>query len=1126
MNLSFDRFKKIDTKNSVLSDGTQQEIVDSNNPCTFVEFVINSNLDFGAAEQYIQQYSTYLKNWAAEKNIKTGTNAEAVRETYRTLLKQLTVSFTTSEEKRYLNNIDYTNPVDLDTIIPFYATRLKEIVLFLSKKREETKFQKVKVSLFGTNEGVEKLVKNLILQLADTEEFILSYFASKPSLSAIAKSLTVQTEEYYDIYDEYFNVNPCDVNEGLQEIHYDPLLFIDFTEAVKSLSNEIGTIVQAGSAFDIFSGSSAALSIVSSSTQTNFDNFPFSEFFDYVKQEGNLNLNNQTQLIENLVGNNFTYLSAGGKITLTNGDTRVQYVTGSHIEGKNTLSSYFNRRYPTINYTPRKTHLFTKRQLGGFFTPEHLGTLNYFSIKPTLIFKSDRIEENTVYEIPDTDIYGNESNNDFIDHIEDVTWVKADRSNDKGAGDIVNSRSLPKFYNYQSKTENNKASQTGISRIEDNFDFWTDKKKDVWANKDIYKLKVQNSFDLDTRQDELLISHSYSDASNRGDIFNWQTDIFGNNFAVFKQTTPVKQGSLSTGTESLIDSEVCKLIDANGYLDSLGSTVTSYLSTLSSAFDTGDDDFEFYAYGFRFLPESCDLTTLLGDIEYICQTITGEAGSEDFGITDTYTLTATVSSGFASPLTADSLWDGDYFSTTSCDIAVRGSTDESALDIPFLSAAIDADSQTALQSYSTTVTQASSIYDQRYNITGDGFVRNINNTIIGPVSSALSKTINKFNSTIQSEIKNNLLDIDIIYDTLILQTTNYKIFEKINYNYDTNQFDSSTSSSVLSTTTTDATKHTRHFFNEQANLIFTGVTTTSACGSENVIYPEIYIHNLNTFELKKIFPDSSTDLTSFKLPSDVPGAMDSIDQPIITYNELIDRYFITFTCNISSGSVLNNFAITKYEFTYYDNKFDVVDNVLYFQGISGYGTPSVKNTAETLTLLNAISGASNPYSTANIFSPVFELTVATTSLTAGDYKYIKFLYDWDDGSDIEIVERELVEDLGDITVDNISDITNPAQFNRTHTYFLAGSASTGYTLNPFVSAIRYDYGVEVYKLSINAQPYTIESAMNKLRLVESKSFLDDNFRENNLLVLESKTPRYITHLLLNGKTYNNTQFTY
>ena len=1122
MNLSFDRFKKTTTENSILSEVTNNDVRDNNKPYTFVEWVVNSNLDFGAAEQYIQQYSTYLRDWSEKNNIKTSTNAEAIKETYRTLLKQITLTFTTSEEKRYLTNIDYSNPADLDAVIPFYATRLKEIVTFLAKKRDETKFQKVKFSLFGTNEGVEKLIKNLILQLADTEGFILNYFTSKPSLSAIAKSLTIQTEEYYDIYDQYFNIDPCEDNDPLEEVHYDPLLFVNFTEAVKSLSNEIGTIIQSGDTFDVTTGDQAALAIVSSSTTTNFENFPFSEFFDYIKQEDNLNLNNQVKLIENLVGNDFTYLSAGGSITLTNGDTQVQYVTGDHIKGNNKISNYFNRRYPTINYKPKKTQLFTKRQLGGFFTPEHLGTLNYFSINPKVIFKSNKIKENTIYEIPDLSIYGNESDNDFIDHAEDVTWVKADRSNDQAAGDIVKSSNLPKFYNYQSKVENNKFSQTGIARVEDNFDFWTGRKRDIWANQDIYKLSVQNKYDLDTKQNDLLISHSYSEAANRGDAFNWQTDIFGNNFVIYKQLSPVHPLSGTTVTDTTIISDaICRLVDGNGFLDSLGNTITSYLSTLSSEFT--DTTFDVTAYGFKFLPEACSVTSILGEVTYTCETITGEGGSEDFGQGDTYTLIASslfVGSTFAR------LFDGQTFDVIACDTGItRTSVDRSALDIPFLSASIDDKYKTAFVEYNTSVTDVSSIYDERFNVTGDGFVRNINHTIIGPISSALDKTISKFNTTIQDEIKNSLINIDIVYDTIILETTNYKIFEKINYNYKTNKFDSSTSSSSLSTTTSLKNKHTRHFFNENNNLIFTGVTTTSAYGSEIIVYPEIYTHNLDTFELEKVFPDADTDLSSFALPADT-GELTEIDIPIITYNELIDRYYITYTCNISGDNKPENFAIANHEFTYYNDKLELVDNILYFQGLSGYSSTPSMNTSETITLVNSQSGDSNPYITNSIFSPVFNLTIDTSSLTAGDFKYIKLLYDWGDGSDIEINERSLVEDIADATADNIDDINNPVQFNKSHDYFLAGSDPSGYTLNAFVSAIRYNQDIEKYKIALDVQPYTIESAFTKLRLVESKSFLDDNFQEKNLLVLESKSPRYITHLLLNGKTYNKTQFTY
>ena len=57
MSLSFDRFKKIDTENSITNPTSKTNIQDTNNPYSLLEWIINSNLDLGEPQQYIQQYS-------------------------------------------------------------------------------------------------------------------------------------------------------------------------------------------------------------------------------------------------------------------------------------------------------------------------------------------------------------------------------------------------------------------------------------------------------------------------------------------------------------------------------------------------------------------------------------------------------------------------------------------------------------------------------------------------------------------------------------------------------------------------------------------------------------------------------------------------------------------------------------------------------------------------------------------------------------------------------------------------------------------------------------------------------------------------------------------------------------
>ena len=90
MNSSFDRFKKIESTNSITNEqnsGTSSD--DLIKPYTLIEWIINSNLDLGSPELHIQQYSEYLRAWNTKNNTKVSSNSNIITESYKTLLKQL-----------------------------------------------------------------------------------------------------------------------------------------------------------------------------------------------------------------------------------------------------------------------------------------------------------------------------------------------------------------------------------------------------------------------------------------------------------------------------------------------------------------------------------------------------------------------------------------------------------------------------------------------------------------------------------------------------------------------------------------------------------------------------------------------------------------------------------------------------------------------------------------------------------------------------------------------------------------------------------------------------------------------------------------------------------------------------
>jgi hypothetical protein len=1172
MDIPFDRFKKINTESSITTSDTRPRgPMDVNTPYSFLEWLIQSNLDLGSPENHIQQYSTYIRSWMSKTGSNTTTERDLIIDTYKSLLKQITLKYTTLEEKRYLSNIDFNNPADLDAVIPFYATRLKDIVVFLSKKREEVKFQKIKFNLFGTNEGVEKLIYNLVLQLTNTEEFILDHMQTMPSLSDLSANLSIEIEELYDIHDEYFNINPCESDDILSAIQYDPVVFINFEEAISKLSADFGTLIQTGSAFNIFTGSDTALSVVSDSSDVDIENFPDSEFFDYIKSKDNLKINLQKKFIESIQGSNTFYLSSGPGIVDNTGQTIISYVTGQSTTANNEILNYYNREYPTIAHVPYKTKLASKKTIGGYFTPQNLGITNYHSIDPLLFIDESLIQENTVQEYPDPSKYGTKQAI-FINHAENIRWVMADKGNDSKAGDIVNSNRLQKFYNYQSTIEVNKYSQAGISRVDDNTDFWTSSQD--WNNEDVYIQNRSNYFDLSARQEDLLV--------NRGSVFKLCTDIYGNTYGLFKDIQPLPQASL-TGRYTNIGDDIinidytCVYMDGSDFIDVITGTepvVDSYAEGRTFIITLQHEHVSFGAY---FMSNYCD--SIETSTEYNCRIFDAEEPPNNF-ITNTASIqveTNALNGWNNTPIL--STWDARKFLTAvDCYNTAPRIINYSVIEVGLLSAHTRGDEYaTQLQAHHSPATTKHTIYSQQNDLPGRLFVRNINNTIIEPASSALSNiyakyysaevTTGYYNTIIRDELDNNLLDIDVVHDTLILRTRNFIIFEKITYNYTTNTFESNNMSVYAQTGNFDEHFNPLYnasderyniikpFFNERTNKIYTGTMAVSGevgwlnwytwfeTGDTPLIYPEIYEYDTNTFKLRRVFPDyeeegtplqrkaqlkSSVtiedDLTDFYLPGDILSAdeddmrITNVDTPILTYNEVIDKYYLINTYTLSSSLQKDVFSICKTEFSLNNNKFTSNGSLLFFPTASSSSAEIISDNYETVYL----NSTETSTSLTNISGYNLHLTIDPGTL-ALDYKHLKIIYNFNDGSDIQVVSRNVVDDLAKVTLDNFSDITTPTAVPVTHTYYFTGSADE--TVQAQISAVDYNFNTTVFTIDIERKAYTVASAFESMKVIDAKSYINNN-QENTILTLESQNPQYITHVSLSGKQFNSKIFNY
>ncbi len=203
--------KYAQTANLALSANT-----DILTPYSFQEWQ-SRNFGIIPSKGYVQ-YNDYLKNWYIVK-VKNKNSKEFIRQQYISLLNELSINFDDQN-----TNLNWLTPAtldddwDLETLIPIYAQKLKEIAIYLSEKRESLKKTKLKYNMVGATQALERLFYRYLLKAFTKKNTFLeipslSAWQSMPELSAVGGDFQLEIEELYDD-EEYYDKNPnVSVNE-------------------------------------------------------------------------------------------------------------------------------------------------------------------------------------------------------------------------------------------------------------------------------------------------------------------------------------------------------------------------------------------------------------------------------------------------------------------------------------------------------------------------------------------------------------------------------------------------------------------------------------------------------------------------------------------------------------------------------------------------------------------------------------------------------------------------------------------------------------------------------------------------------------------------------------------------
>lgn len=807
---------------------------DNSAPFTFIDFLKYTDNTY-TPNIYDNFYQAYLKAWYATRNQTTVTEADFIATQYIALLKQLTLSYTTKDEQRFLSNIDFNDPEDLEIVIPFYTRKLKEIIIFYKDRRDKLKFVIEKNKRKTTNLSIELAIKENIIDFLfdNTTASTLNY-----SISTFTNNVEIEVEELVDTFGAYLNVSPTPVSYGesnlrqqylsanRNDINGDEILSISTYLTNNLFKNTF--LKELGVAFTV-------------NVNLTYDpicspNNPIGNFIAANTQNGITPAIKQTlqvQLLEKYIGVDYYYVQR----TSTN-----QILSGKLLTAANPSGNLLNIKNASVAAIPSE-QLIALKKVGLFFSEDHQGILRFDSSKSYYKINTDLIGQGQIIVYPDPSIYGDVfyyQDTPLVFYVDNTINAKNISTSFASGDPLVTYRDQP-FYAYYSKQQTYSESP---DNIQDDF-------------KRLYNL---------------------------GYIQNWKEDIYGNEYGIFKDPYGDYFYNIQQQNENVV-----KLLPLNGFtfnfnisseLIGYPSTLINSNLTLSGGTFAGTDSVLNYYFNFRHFQPYQDIPS-------------------NYDLYPTSGVTSTLLS-----------------------------------QLPLANASTVISNLTGVDNYLDIKTKLL--------LEGNVYVKNILTNEISPLSTALQPIFNKYPAAVRDDIYNGIPTFDIIYDTVILDSPNYVVVEKIGFD-STGFITPKTSNNYIEVDNEGAlVKNSNKFFIPKTNNIYfyiTKVYNQFNNDSSKIIYPEIYKYNLNDEVLVKIFPQTSTYITdlssNFTLVDVISGVnIIEIDTPRLTYNSSNDLFVANYIGKDSNKSPY-----------LYDIQFKVTNNQLQIESCKVFDINTTKVTS-------------------------------------------------------------------------------------------------------------------------------------------------------------------------------------
>ena len=387
----------------------------------------------------------------------------------------------------------------------------------------------------------------------------------------------------------------------------------------------------------------------------------------------------------------------------------------------------------------------------------------------------------------------------------------------------------------------------------------------------------------------------------------------------------------------------------------------------------------------------------------------------------------------------------------------------------------------------------------------------------------------------QPEIYNNVIDFDVIYDSVILYTPDTMYIERYSYDYNTGDILAGDATPIISKADDiELSKLIRVFFNEANNTVVFGKTVQY---DVKTVIPELYSYNIATGTYVTAYGKNQAeqDMKHYKLPPDLYRDFDikSISTPIVVYNDKLQKYTVIYSAYLATtytGMLTGEFegdvyCVFIHNYKALANGLGYIDSIIYHPENKREYRYDESIPPKTITLDTSAREIEIGY----VLPASLTLTIDPLDVPLRRAKLKEIQYQF---GDVLITKSRLpVNDMGLAGVDNISRLTDSytphvsggaidfasPRYQRVHLPIESNISDVSIvTVN--VSARYYDGFVDVWKIAGEIRPRPLTYKFKDMVVVDAVSYTTNNVTNLLKIIFETQQPRHIVEYIVDNST--------